>query len=148
MRSTQRFDIIEADALRPTSAYSGNLYSTGYFELLRSKLNDTGFAVTWAPTSRIRDTFASVFPYVLSVKDILIGSPSPIAFDPAAVRARLEEPAVQAYFGRAGVDIVPLLAPYLAAVAQSIVPNENARPADLNHDLFPRDEFSVPRTAR
>ena len=31
MRSTARFDIIEADALRPTSVYSGNLFSDGYF---------------------------------------------------------------------------------------------------------------------
>ena len=29
MRSGRQFDIIEADALRPTSAFSGNVYSIG-----------------------------------------------------------------------------------------------------------------------
>ncbi|MBA2305314.1 MAG: hypothetical protein H0W08_22155 [Acidobacteria bacterium] len=38
MRSSRSFDIIEADALRPTSAYSGNLYSDEYFRLVRERL--------------------------------------------------------------------------------------------------------------
>ena len=74
MRSKERFDIIEADALRPMSAYSGNLYSVGYFTLIRSRLADAGLAVTWAPTSRVRDTFVSVFPHVLVFGQI---TPSP-----------------------------------------------------------------------
>ena len=53
MQSRERFDVIEADALRPSSAFSGNLYSREYFELLRSRLEPRGFAVTWAPTPRI-----------------------------------------------------------------------------------------------
>ena len=36
--SAGRYDIIEADALRPTSAFSGNLYSLEYFALLRDHL--------------------------------------------------------------------------------------------------------------
>ena len=47
MQSRERFDVIEADALRPNSAYSGNLYSREYFELLRSRLTPGGLAVTW-----------------------------------------------------------------------------------------------------
>jgi spermidine synthase len=38
LRSMQKFDVIEADALRPTSAYSGNLYSEAYFLLVRIRL--------------------------------------------------------------------------------------------------------------
>ena len=49
MNSTRRFDIIEADALRPTSAHSGNLYSEEYFHLLARRLKPGGLAVTWCP---------------------------------------------------------------------------------------------------
>jgi spermidine synthase len=148
MRSEQRFDIIEADALRPTSAYSGNLYSVGYFELLRSRLSDNGIAVTWAPTPRILDTFASVFPHVVAFGDVLLGSPSPIPYGPDAVRERLSVPAVQTYFNRAGIDIEALLLPYLTRTPQMIDRDpKKPVPADLNHDLFPRDEFSMPRAA-
>ena len=80
-RTAERYDVIEADALRPTSAYSGNLYSVEYFELVRDRLAPGGLAVTWSPTRRVLDTFASVFPFVLSFGDVVVGSGSPIAFD-------------------------------------------------------------------
>jgi hypothetical protein len=73
LRSGPVFDIIEMDALRPTSAYAGNLYSREYFDLLRRRLKPGGFAVTWAPTARTRDTFASVFPHALVFGDIMVG---------------------------------------------------------------------------
>jgi spermidine synthase len=146
MRSHERFDIIEADALRPSSAYSGNLYSVGYFELLRSRLNDRGLAVTWATTSRIVDTFASVFPHVLVFADILVGSETPIRFDERLIRQRLRAPDVQAHYNRAAMNIEQLLDPYLARPPQTLETRQRlANPADLNHDLFPRDEFSVSR---
>lgn len=145
MRARERFDIIEADALRPGSAYSGHLYSVGYFSLLRSKLAHRGIAVTWAPTPRIHDTFISVFPHVLSFGDIVLGAETPIAFDPHHVRARLRHPAVREHFWRAGVDVERLLAPYLDATPRHIVSSQHPRPRDLNEDLFPRDEFGVPR---
>jgi spermidine synthase len=144
MRSAHKFDIIEADALRPTSAYSGNLYSLGYFELLRSHLAPGGIAVTWAPTARIHDTFTAVFPHALSFGDILMGSNEPIRFDPDEIRARLKAPAVRAYYYRAGIDIEGLLAPYLDRAPRAIAPSSRPSRSDLNEDLFPRDEFGVP----
>jgi spermidine synthase len=147
MRSEPRFDIIEADALRPTSTYSGNLYSLGYFTLLRSRLAPGGFAVTWSPTTRVHDTFVQAFPYVLSFGHLVIGSNDPIAFDPAIVRARLEDPAVKEHFWRAQIDVAALLEPYLTG-PHEIIDHRGPRtpvPIDLNQDLFPRDEFSTPR---
>ncbi len=93
MQSLTRFDVIEADALRPGSAYSGNLYSREYFELLRGRLAPGGFAVTWAPTPRIHHTFAQVFPHVVEIPPMLIGSSEPIAFDAEAIRRRRERSA-------------------------------------------------------
>ncbi len=143
MRSARPFDIIEADALRPASAYSGNLYSIGYFELLRSRLAPGGLAVSWAPTRRVHDTFTQVFPHALSFGDIIVGSTSPIRFDPTEIRARLDAPGVQDYYSRAGIDINDLLAPYLNGSPRSVGGAGRGR-ADVNEDLFPRDEFGVP----
>ncbi|MBY0496553.1 MAG: fused MFS/spermidine synthase [Cyanobacteria bacterium] len=142
LRSEPRFDIIEMDALRPTSAYAGNLYSQEYFDLLRRRLKPGGYAVTWAPTPRIRDTFVSVFPHALLFGDILVGSAEPIAFDPNVIRERIG--AVRDYYSEAGIDIMGLVAPYLAAEPRRFGPGDARRMTDLNTDLFPRDEFSLP----
>jgi spermidine synthase len=143
-RGGRRFDIIQADALRPTSAYSGNLYSVGYFELVRSRLAPGGLAVSWAPTPRVLDTFMHVFPHALSFGDIVIGSAAPIRFDPAAIKARLAAPAVRDYYYRAGIDVEALLAPYLDAAPRALRGANGSPRDDLNEDLFPRDEFGVP----
>ena len=142
LRSDPVFDIIEMDALRPTSAYAGNLYSREYFDLLRRRLKPGGFAVTWAPTARIRDTFIAAFPHALLFGDIMIGSSEPIVFDPAAIHRRIG--AVRDYYSEAGIDIMALVRPYLAAEPRRFGPGDARRLTDLNTDLFPRDEFSLP----
>ncbi len=141
MQTDRLFDIIEADALRPNSAYSGNLYSLEYFELLRRHLAPGGLAVTWAPTRRVQRTFAAAFPHVLAFHDILIGSSVPIPFDPKVVETRAS--AVRSYYEAAGIDITGLLARYLG-VPLRIGPADERAPGDLNTDTFPRDEFASP----
>jgi spermidine synthase len=145
MHSPQPYDIIEADALRPTSAYSGLLYSDTYFALIRDRLTPGGLAVSWSPTARVHDTFVSVFPHVLSYGDIVIGSNRAIGFDADAVRRRLADPRVRAYYGRAVVDIASLLDAYLDRAPRVYGPSDDrSRLDDINTDLFPKDEFSVP----
>jgi spermidine synthase len=145
-RSNRRFDIIEADALRPSSAYSGNLYSKEYFELLARHLKPGGLAVTWAPTGRVRATFVKVFPHVLAFgPDILIGSNDPVVFERDPIMARLASAHVRNYFGRAGVDIERFLAHYLADVQVIGADQDRAALQDINTDLFPRDEYNLPR---
>jgi spermidine synthase len=144
MHGNRTFDLIEADALRPTSAYSGNLYSVGYFQLVRSRLAPGGLAVSWAPTPRVQDTFMQVFPHALSFGDILIGSLNPIRFDAGEIRARLQAPAVQQYYFKAGINIDALLAPYLERTPKVLSNADTPTAIDVNEDLFPRDEFGVP----
>jgi spermidine synthase len=140
-----RYDIIEADALRPTSAYSGLLYSDAYFAVIRDRLTPAGLAVTWSPTPRVHNTFVSVFPHVLSYGDILLGSNQPIAFDAEVIRRRLDDPRVRAYYRRAVVDIAALLEPYLDRAPKVYGPGDDrTHLVDINTDLFPKDEFSVP----
>jgi len=137
-----RYDIIEADALRPASAYSGNVYSREYFELLRAKLKPGGLAVTWCPTARVLNTFRSVFPYVAYCdKLLLIGSNQPIKLDWAAIRQRAGSVYSRQHYGRSGIQIEPLLARY--GHGMRLLPATAARTDEINTDLFPKDEYSI-----
>jgi spermidine synthase len=144
MRSAARFDIIEADALRPGSAYSGNLFSDGYFELVRRRLRPEGLAVTWSPTVRVHRAFVRVFPYVVVLPDILIGSNEPIVLDREAVFARLRDPRALAHYARAGISADELVAAYLVELARYTPDFDRGTLKDFNTDLFPRDELDRP----
>jgi spermidine synthase len=144
MRSDSRYDLIEADALRPNSAYAGNLYSYEYFELLRRRLEPGGFAVTWSPTLRVTRTFTKVFSHVLYLGPILIGSNEPIAYDFPTLLERARNPLVQAYYERAGVDIVSLISGLQGLEVRVADPQlDRSMLTDINSDLFPKDEFLV-----
>lgn len=143
MHSARTFDIIEADALRPSSAYSGNLYSDAYFTLVRDRLQARGLAATWAPTVRVHNAFVRVFPYVVSVPGILIGSNEPIDLDRNAIAARLAERRVRDHYERAGIDAGQLLFLYLAEPAHYGPDFDRTALTDLNTDLFPKDEYDL-----
>jgi spermidine synthase len=138
----QRFDIIQADALRPGSAYAGTLYSREYFDLVRRRLAPGGLAVTWVPTSRVARTFESVFPYVVGSQDIYIGSETAIVLEKDVLRHRAA--AARMYFAAAGIDITSSLAPYLDAAQIALQPEDARQSDNLNTDTFPRDEFALP----
>jgi spermidine synthase len=143
MRSGRLYDIIEADALRPGSAYAGNLYSEEYFRLLLSRLTANGLAATWAPTARVRNSFIKVFPYVLALPGMLVGSKAPIHIDRAAIAARVADPRVAGYYGAAGIDIERLLNEFIGAPAYYTPADNRDGLIDVNTDLFPRDEYDL-----
>jgi spermidine synthase len=141
----EHFDIIEADALRPNSAYAGNLYSDEYFTLLRDRLKPGGLAVTWVPTDRVARTFLRVFAYAAAFGPILVGSNAPIRVDRDAIERRLADPAVQHYYDAAGVNIRTLLQPLLDGVRFFEPDAGRLAVTDINTDAYPRDEFEIPR---
>jgi spermidine synthase len=143
MRAGLDYDLIEADALRPGSAYAGNLYSEEYFKLVRGRLTPNGLAATWAPTRRVRNSFIRVFPYVLGLPGMMIGSNAPIAVDRAAVAARVADPQVKRYYDLAGIDIRRLLNGYLTAPTFYTPAFDRRALTDFNSDLFPKDEFDL-----
>ncbi len=137
-----RYDVIEADALRPISAYSGNVYSKEYFELIRSRLRPGGLAVTWCPTARVLNTFRAVFPYVVYCdKLVLIGSNEPIRLDWPAIMQRTKHPFTTRHYARSGIAITPLIAKYQPFTAA--LPRPTSLPDEINTDLFPKDEYSI-----
>lgn len=145
MRSGATFDIIEADALRPTSAYSGNLYSEEYFTLVKSRLKPGGLAATWLPTERVLNAFVRVFPYVLSAEGILVGSLEPIDVDRRAIARRISDPRVRDHYARAGVNVDEMMSFYLAGPARYTPDFNRDALTDFNSDLFPKDEYNVIR---
>ncbi len=125
LNSNETYDIIEADALRPDSPYSGNIYSVEYFELIKSKLKPGGFAVSWAPTDRIVNSFTKVFPYAYTNGFILIGSDSEIQ-----INSTLD---IKKEFASMPID-------WKSSINEmkrvGHVPTQ-----EVNRDLFPKDEF-------
>ena len=151
MRTDLRFDLIEADAQWPTTAYAGNFYSREYFELLKSRLKTGGLAVTWAPTERAHQTFLNVFPYVLRFGDnVDVGSLQPIPFDPAKISAEGQEKFAHDYFADAGIDVEAMIRDYLEPGRVTAYGPDAPRPdpSSINTDLFPRDEFDYHRTRK
>ena len=138
-RDGRLYDVIEADALWPTTPYSGNLYSLEFFRMCGRRLRAGGLVTTWAPTERVRATFMAAFPHVVEIAgaQILVGSQAPIAIDPERWHARAYDPATLAYLG----------APRASAVwveIRAARPAAPGPPLDFNQDLFPRDEFQTP----
>jgi hypothetical protein len=145
MKTDQRFDIIEADALRPTSAHSGTLYSEEYFRLIGQRLKPGGYAVTWGPTQRVRETFLKVFPHVLMADQILLGSFEKIDLTTTGWQSRLGHLEVRQHFRNAGIDVRSLVEPVLNEKSVVFGPeHDRSRIQDINTDVFPKDEFSLP----
>lgn len=146
MSSAEAFDIIEADALRPTSAYSGFLYSEEYFRLVCSRLRPGGFAVTWKSTRRVEETFCSVFPHVLDLGPILIGSNTPVDTDRSKIELRLADFEIRHHYRAAGIEITAHLMPLLRSGLARFVRDGPSSPAgrDINTDLRAKDEFGLP----
>jgi len=148
MHAGADFDIIEADALRPTSAYAGNLYSEEYFTLVRSRLRPRGLAATWLPTDRVHNAFVRVFPHVVSVAGILLGSNDPIPFDRDVIASRIADPRVREHYARAGINVEELMASYFVEPAIYSPEFDRKTLTDVNTDLFPRDEYDLSRPTR
>jgi hypothetical protein len=142
---SERYDVIEADALRPSSAYAGNLYSVEFFRLVQSRLKKGGLAATWVPTPRVLDTLRRVFPHVVYLGNLVaLGSDTPIDVNWPAVRTRLMAPDVRAHFFEGQVDIVTLMTPVFSEGATPLPPLETSQPVDANTDMHPRDELPAP----
>jgi spermidine synthase len=141
--SAAQYDVIEADALWPSVAYSGNLYSEEFFSMCARRLKPGGLVCTWAPTARIYSTFVTVMPYVIGLGDrqVLVGSKEPLDVDLPTWRARLRSPEVRAYLGGEGMASTDWMLERLQPLHRS---GRREPERDRNRDLFPRDEFNSP----
>jgi spermidine synthase len=139
----QKFDIIQADALRPFTSRAGMLYSKEYFQAMKASLKPGGLLVTWLPTKRTYDTFRSVFPEHLNFGNTAIGSNQPITINTAQVLERYQQFCLHERVKATGHDGAQLVSQFLTTV----LPNDcsEIKPENSNRDLFPRDEFLLPQ---
>jgi spermidine synthase len=140
-RGEERYDVIEADALWPYAAYSGNLYSVEFFRECAGRLKPGGLMCTWAPTSRVVASFRAAFPHVAGpgTRAFLLGSNEPIPIELDAWRARLASFGVASRLGAERTQDI------LHALERiRVIEGGPEEDVDLNHDLYPRDEFLAP----
>lgn len=105
-----RYDIIVSQPSHPWLVGAANVYTTQFFELAKSRLNEGGIYGQWvnlfnmdATTLRIIfNTFYSVFPEGVSFANVgsgdylLFGSDRPIAFDFAQMEKRMNKAPIKA----------------------------------------------------
>jgi hypothetical protein len=70
------------DPIRSTTAYSNNIYSQQFFELVRTRLSDRGLVYVWTDEHHsLPKTVASVFPHIRWYKGFCLGSERPLQQD-------------------------------------------------------------------
>lgn len=83
---TDRYDVIEADPIRPQSSNSGMLYSIEFFRQSMSRLTDGGLMVQWRASTLVEHTFRAVFRHGIAIGAVMVGSHRPVPFDRERIR--------------------------------------------------------------
>jgi spermidine synthase len=146
LSSDDRFDVLTVDVVRPQAAFSGNLYSVEFYELLRSRLDDDGVVSQWLATPRVLNSATEVFPHVMRFivpsydgSQFMVASENPIVFDRAAVLQRFRALQPTTVFSAAQAASIEQ---FLTTVEPGEVSTvRQIADEGLNHDLAPRDEY-------
>jgi hypothetical protein len=151
--SEERYDVIEADAIRYNTSQSGLLYSVEFFRQIRERLRPGGIAVQWAPTPRTEASFMAAFPYVTRLAGRMLGRPGQqmedvpiligsadqsVSLNPDLLNQRLAD--IMPRLEDAGWSAKEVYNDILGRTVRTWGPTD-PRPADVNTDLFPKDEY-------
>jgi hypothetical protein len=140
-----RYDVIQADAILPWSSHAGLLYSVEFFREVQARLKDDGIYVQWVPTERILASFLAVFPYVVQLNDVLIGSNRPIPYSRDLLAAQLKDVEGRKYLSAAKWDSDSILNRLTMKPERVWRPIDKRTDGDVNTDLFPKDEYFLNR---
>lgn len=143
--NNDRYDIIQADAIAPWSSHAGLLYSVEFFRQVRAHLAEGGMYVQWVPTERTLASILSVFPYVLQLNDVAIGSDRPIPYTDGLLSDRLHGIETRRYLEAANWNPDLILRRLTSNPARTWSPNDPRADSDVNTDLFPKDEYFLNR---
>ena len=127
MRREETYDLITLEPPPPAAAGVVNLYSSDFYELAKSRLNENGLLAQWLPIATQNDedtqslvrSMLDVFPYVTlwttEVHEMMmIGSLQPQAFDFDVVSERIGRETVAAALQEVGINsTADLLATYI-----------------------------------
>jgi spermidine synthase len=162
LRNAERYDLITLEPPPPSAAGVVNLYSSDFYRLAASRLQQGGIVAQWLPlpTQNEQDTraliqsFIQVFPHAaLWITELhemmLVGSTQPLELDVPRIEARFAQPRVAAALREVGIaSPAALLATwitdraglaYYAADAQAVTddqPRIEYAPW-VRHDAFP-----------
>lgn len=139
--NNDRYDIIQADAIAPWSSHAGLLYSVEFFRQVRAHLAEGGMYVQWIPTERTLAGILSVFPYVLQLNDVVIGSDRPTQYSDDLLANRLQSVDVGRYLDAANWKPDLILHRLTGNPARMWGPHDPRVDSDVNTDLFPKDEY-------
>jgi len=153
LRSTDRYDLITLEPPPPSAAGVANLYSTDFYKLASSRLNDGGVVAQWLPlptqneaeTKALIASFIAVFPNVsLWTTELhemlLVGGQSPLVLDAASIRERFAQPGVAQSLREVGIDSPgALLATWMTDRSGLAYYVEDAAPVTDDH---PRIEYA------
>jgi predicted membrane-bound spermidine synthase len=116
MVTRRKYDVVTADAILPTHAGAGALYSADYYRLVKNVLAPGGLVAQWVgPTGSeqwkmLVRTFLSEFPdATLWSGSILIGGNGPLVIDPSALAAKEQDPTTFGVLGPDGTLPTPVL---------------------------------------
>lgn len=160
--TAKNYDIIVSEPSNPWIAGVASLFTVEHFQRAQRKLKPGGIFAQWVQLYEIRPenvqrivaTFLEVFPHAHGFSSmpkgtdlILIGSNTPIEFDPIAFDQAWEIPSVQAELKRAGIhdsfDLLGLKFLSEPELREFIEPLKG-RPEELNTDDNGLLEFQAP----
>jgi len=117
LRREERYDLVTLEPPPPSAAGVANLYSTDFYELVRTRLKPDGLMAQWWPLPAQNDedsrslvrSFLDVFPFATAWSTelhevLLVGSPSPIELAGPRVAARYADPAVRTVLAEVGIE--------------------------------------------
>ncbi|AKC72487.1 spermidine synthase [Pandoraea oxalativorans] len=153
LRSADRYDLITLEPPPPSAAGVANLYSTDFYKLASSRLNDGGVVAQWLPlptqneaeTKALIASFIAVFPHAsLWTTELhemlLVGGQSPLVLDAASIRQRFAQPGVAQSLREVGIDSPgALLATWMTDRSGLAYYVEDAAPVTDDH---PRIEYA------
>jgi predicted membrane-bound spermidine synthase len=143
LRNDVRYDLVLMDPLRTTTAYSNNLYSLEFFELVSRRLTPCGVFMVWTDDpSRVPRTAATAFAhaayYALSDRaGFVLASSCPFSRDDAHLRRLLvAQPEQQRGWLARWMRV-------LAPERQREALLSDPRGEGINRDLEPRSEYHL-----
>lgn len=139
-RSEEKYDLIVSFLVRSTTAYSNNIYSKEFFELVSRRLNPGGVFLLWIHDPLIISrTVATVFPYVHLYQGV--GNISAIA----SMRELKQDPkiAVRVVSKFAPQERPNIIGSYPQFRADRAMMLEKTKGYPVNADLKPHSEYYV-----
>ena len=158
---TNTYDLITLEPPPPSAAGVAGLYSSNFYELAKTRLNEQGLFAQWLPlpTQNDEDTrslvrsFIDVFPHTSLWttelhETLLVGSVQPLVLDAERMARRFTEPAVSTALREVGIGSAEALAATwlmdrsgLEAYAGDVSPVTDDRPSIEFADWVRADEL-------